>query len=75
MGRDITKSLDNYKQWISKQKSTKGAIYYSDAQQLIELSTTDGKCYGHELALNAIQAGFWIGYCAGKREAAKRAKA
>ena len=74
MERDISKALENYKQWARKQKTSKGALYYSDGMQLIGLSTKDGECYAIELAMNALEAGYWLGYTAGKREAARKTK-
>ena len=74
MQRNITKAIDNYSQWVQKQKSTKGALYVTDGLQLIERATKDGNCSAFELAMDALYAGFWIGYTAGKREAAKKAK-
>ena len=74
MERDITKALDNYKRWIQKQKTTKGAMYFSDGTQLIKRSIKDGKCNVLGLTMEALEAGFWLGYTAGKREAAKKAK-
>jgi len=74
MKRDIEKAINNYSQWVMKQKTNKGALYCSDGMQLIERATKDGNCSVFLLAMDSLYAGFWIGYTAGKREAAKKAK-
>ena len=69
MYRDLRKYIAEYDGFRKRNKyGNKHAFYNSDLDQIIDLGKGDAG-----IALNALKAGFVIGYRAGKRETQKRA--
>ena len=74
MNRDIKKAIREYMQLTDYRKSkTRGAFYTDDVKQIIELSTTDGRTSTADAVLNALQAGFTIGYRTARSDARRDA--
>ena len=68
MKRDLRKSIEAYKKKFYPMQHNSGAFYYNDLKRIYELSNGDL----WDAIVNALMAGFMIGYRYAKREQRKK---
>ena len=71
--RDLTRTRENYREMLKKAGNKKYQFYPSDCQQILEMSLENGGGKS-DIAINALEVGFMIGYRAAKNDM-KRGKA
>ena len=67
MYRDLSKAIRAYRKRFGNAPNNTGAFFCSDVMQIVEMCDAKGVAKAYDVAMRALEAGFWIGYKTAKR--------